>query len=159
MKRTAVEHFEQRALESVARVLMRHLLVPRIYFGAHWPAEGSEERDVVAVDRSGTGDVHVVEVKASWRRALAQANLNRLIQVPANFLWIAFPKPSHYVSYDDESVYVSDGAGRIGVIEVVQMQDETLGANIVLQAERFHVRLDEQVRRFVERTKSDISFR
>lgn len=149
---------EQRALDPVARALLRRLLVPKVYFRAPWP-DASSTADLVAVDRAGTGDVHVVEIKGSARSALSARTVNRLIQVPAHYLWLAFPRPRHPYNYADAALYLADGPGRIGVVEIVPMPGDTLGANIVLPAERFHEHLEDETLRFVRQTKPDISFR
>lgn len=151
-------HLEQRALEPVARALIRRLMVPKVYFRAPWP-DASTVADLVAIDRAGTGDVHVVEIKGSARSALAPRAVDRLIQVPAHYLWLAFPRPRHPPNYADAALYLADGPGRIGILELVSMPGDTLGANLALPAERFHEHLEDETLRFVRSTKPDISFR
>src|ERR1700723_1836751 len=59
------EQEQGRAKNAVADLLSRQLIVPKVFFDAHWPSRKSRV-DVLAVDRSGSGEVHVVEVKR-WR--------------------------------------------------------------------------------------------
>src|ERR1700687_1182099 len=60
------EQQEARAKNAVADFLFRQLIVPKVFFDAPWPNRSSRV-DVLAVDRSGTGEIHVVEVKVGTR--------------------------------------------------------------------------------------------
>lgn len=159
MRRSTSAQLSDRMLEPVAQALMHRLMVPKVYFHASWPRDQKNVVDMVLVDRSGTGDVHLVQVKGSARSALAAGNMNRLIELPANYLWLAFPKPRRPIDYASQALYPEDGAGRIGIIEVVQMEGDTLRANIAWPAERFHERLQDEAAAFVRSHRPDISFR
>ena len=151
----------QRAKDPVSRALIRHLVVPWIYFEAPWPS--SEARvDVLAIDRAGTGDVHVVEIRqraADALRAIAQ-----VMRIPAQFRWVAFFAGSITPAVtlkllNRECLYPADGPGRVGVIEVVRMQGDDLGANIKVTAERFPGSYRPQADAFVAAHEADICFR
>ena len=159
MRRSASAQLQRRMLEPVAHVFTRRLLVPKIYFEARWPRDEEERVDMVVVDRSGTGDVHIVEIQPSARSALAMKTTNRLIQLPANYLWLAFPAPRSRVDYSSAPLYQEDGAGRIGIIEVVERPGDTFGAEVVWPAERFHEQLQDVARTFVKANRPDITFR
>src|SRR5271169_5976479 len=79
------EQLELRARNAVAELLIRNLVVPKIFFEAPWTRQAVP--DVLAIDRGGTGDVHVVEIKAGV--IAAKSVLPQLLHVPANFRWIA----------------------------------------------------------------------
>jgi hypothetical protein len=156
-----LERLEQRAKDAVADCLIRHLVLPNVYFDAAWP--GAENHvDVLAIDRAGSGDVHVVEVKGGSfdpKKTLAQ-----LMEIPAQFRWLAAvknPRQSRWpISGQVPSyLYPSDQTGRIGIIEVVRMSEDELGANIKFKAERFRGNLSQEVERFMSSHRPDIEFR
>ncbi len=51
--------FQADAYEAVARLFIRTLTVPQIFFEAAWP-DSDTHVDVLAIDRAGSGDLHVV---------------------------------------------------------------------------------------------------
>ena len=133
--------------------------------------------DIVAIDRAGTGDVHVVEIKSDLSAALSEG-VSYIKTIPAHYKWVAY-QGAGLMPVDDkgEMALISEmillperGMGRIGVIEVVRMADNilganiklNLGANIKLKAERFKIEkadFENIVAAFVKRTKADIEFK
>src|SRR5690606_13388316 len=89
--------YELRSREPVARTLIRRLVVPRIYFGASWPEDDSPKYDIVAIDRDGQGDAHIVQVRESAVDAFAE--VEHLLSTQAPYRWIAFRRES----VDEES--------------------------------------------------------
>lgn len=157
---TVEQRLEQRAKEPVAACLVRRLTVPRIFFDAPWPS--AEDRvDLLAIDRAGTGDVHVVEIKRRADDALRA--IHSLMGVPAQFRWIAFfndsvtPSQKRNLS-KSKRLFPLETSGRIGVIEVVKMENGELGANKVIAAERFPGTYRQKVKAFVASHEADISF-
>lgn len=131
---------EIRAREGVARCLIRRLLVPRVYFEAEWPEAGGERFDVLVIDRDGVGDPHLVEIREKAADALAIAS--KLMSTPVPYRWLAFlqgteDEASTLALASQAPLYQEGVAGRIGVIEIVRMAGDTLGANVRLVAERF----------------------
>jgi hypothetical protein len=161
---------QERCLEPVARCLMRMLLVPKVYFDRVWPpptGRRSARVDVVAIDRAGTGDVHVVEIKRSLADALVDG-VTAVRDVPAHYRWIAYQGEgllpvglSDVVSLQSEKPLLpKKGMGRIGVIEVVRMGSGDLGANVRLRAERFQPGdIDAAIQTFLRQEKPDIDFK
>ena len=47
-------------------------IVPRVYFEADWPGMANESADVLAIDRDGMGDAHIVEIRKNAADALAK---------------------------------------------------------------------------------------
>lgn len=134
------DHVELRAKEPVARCLLRRLVVPRIYFDAPWPNDDSTPYDVLAIDRDGNGDAHVVQIRRLAADALAQAP--SLLTVGAPFRWIAFlhgteDEKAALTLVSKEPLYPKGSAGRVGVIEILEMTGGDLGANVLVSAERF----------------------
>lgn len=178
---------EDRCLEPVARCLIRTLMVPKIYFEKSFPQiivallagpkRTKRHVDIVAIDRAGTGDVHVVEIKNTLRAALNEG-VNYIKTMPAHYKWVAYQgaglmPEDHEAELEllsERPLLPESGMGRIGVIEVIRMADNilganvklNLGANIKLKAERFKIEkagFENTVAAFVKRTKADIEFK
>jgi hypothetical protein len=134
------DRIELRAQNPVAQCLIRQLIVPRVYYEADWPGFAGGRVDVLAIDRDGVGDVHLVEIRRSAADALAQ--IPRLLSARAPFRWIAFLRGTEDEATvralsSQEILYPADTAGRVGVIEVIEMAGSDLGANVRVKAERF----------------------
>lgn len=134
------DRIELRAQNAVAQCLIRQLVVPRIYFMADWPGMPGVRADVLALDRDGRGDAHLVEIKRNAPDALAM--VPQLLTARAPFRWIAFlrgteDKEAALALVSQESLYPADTPGRVGVIEIVEMAGNDLGANVRIKAERF----------------------
>ena len=151
---------EKRAQHPIAQCLIRRLTVPTIYFEARWPTEDASV-DLLAIDRAGSGDVHVVDIKGSAASALEAAPA--LLRIPAHYRWVAFPQDSLDSATQAkisarEGLFPPEGAGRIGLIEIVRGPGDDLGANIVLTAERFRGFYREKAKAFAETHAADIDF-
>jgi len=161
---------EERCLEPVARCLMRMLLVPKVYFVRAWPPPKGTcltRVDVVAIDRAGTGDIHVVDVEKSLADALADG-VQAIRDVPAHYRWVAYQGEgllsvglqAMLSLQSEEPLLPKKSMGRIGVIEVVRMNGHDLGARIRMKAERFQPGdIDALVQEFQRREKPDIEFK
>jgi hypothetical protein len=154
------ERLEKRARDAVAERLILHLQVPQIYFEAQWGVEG-KHIDILAIDKAGAGDVHVVEIKAGILNP--RTIVKRLMSIPAQFRWMAvFPKRDQKADPAGKApsyLYPLEDMGRIGVIEVVKMPDDSLGANIRFKAERFRGNYSPEVDEFAKKHRPDIEFR
>jgi uncharacterized protein YutE (UPF0331/DUF86 family) len=121
------------AYEAVARALVRTLTVPQIFFEAPWP-EADTHVDVLAIDRAGSGDLHVVEVKTRIDQVTA-STIRRLLRVPAHYRWIACSViGGNKQSIHDLSAKLTKSG--IGLIEVVTMANGELGVNVILKPNR-----------------------
>ena len=153
------DRIELRARDAVASCLIRRLTVPRIYFEAEWPL-AQNRVDVLAIDRDGVGDAHVVEIRRAAPDALASAV--ELLKTSAPFRWIAFLRGT-----EDETtvlglifqkgLYVPSVPGRIGIIEIVETEAD-LGATVRLAAERFPDAVYEVATSFSGSHKANIQF-
>ncbi len=134
------DRIELRAINPIAQCLIRQLVVPRIYFDAEWPGLPGERASVLAIDRDGRGDAHIVALRRDAAAALAM--VPRLLEARAPFRWIAFLRGTEDDAVtaalaSQEILYPPATAGRVGVIEVVEMVGNDLGANVRIKAERF----------------------
>jgi len=155
------EQQESRAKGAVAEFLFRQLIVPKVFFNAHWPDRRSQI-DVMAVDRSGTGEVHVVEVKVGTS-ALAPPNLERamatLMRIPAHFKYLALFGNQNYRPAQ-RTLYAADGMGRVGVILVKENIAGDLGCEYYVRPERFRFPADYGlVDKFTSKQSADIEVR
>ena len=142
------EQQEARAKTAVADFLFRQLIVPKVFFDASWPNR-NHRVDVLAVDRSGSGEIHVVEIKVgSAVLAAAEETIDKLAQVPAHFKYLAVFDNKNY-RLNDRILYAPDGMGRIGVIQVKEDDAGNLSAEFQIRPERF--RLDSSIFKSIDR--------
>lgn len=141
------EQQEARAKNAVADFLSRQLIVPKVFFDAQWPNRSSRV-DVLAVDRSGSGEIHVVEIKVGTALKDIPNVLAHLVEVPAHFKYVALFENRTYRP-DNRALYASDGMGRIGVIQVKEDAAGNLSAEYSVRPERF--KLDSSIFKVVDR--------
>jgi hypothetical protein len=138
---------------------MRQLIVPRIYFEVDWPGMADGRVDVLAIDRDGVGDTHIIEIKRDAADALAW--IPKLFVARAPFRWIAFLRGTEDEQVasslaSQEILFPPNAAGRIGVIEIVEMAGGDLGANVRIKAERFHTPVYDLAAEFIRTHQADI---
>ncbi|HZK82015.1 MAG TPA: hypothetical protein VFC46_13130 [Humisphaera sp.] len=156
---------EVRSKGAIAQVLIKLLYVPTIYFDAAWPSARNRS-DILAIDRAGSGDVHVVAIAKDIDEA--EKALPKLMQIPAQFRWISFPKEQkpdrmrEYKRVNKLPLFPEDGMGRVGVILVAPDEDcdsEGLAAVVAKRAERFPGSYYDEADKFMAKHKADILFR
>lgn len=145
--------FEHHARDAVVRLLSRDLVLPTIYFDTRWPNdENGIPIDIVAFDRAGGGEVHLIEVV--HRIADARQVAARLMHAPGHFKWIAFDstnvEPDDLALLMDEDwLYSTDAMGKIGLIEVFPMQaGRESGARVYSRALTFKTALKRLANQF-----------
>ena len=150
---------ESRAKTAVAELLFHDLIVPKVFVDAPWPVTRSAV-DVMAVERSGAGDVHAVEVKVgSLGPGIVGKAVADLMRVPAHFKYLAIFDNKNYLP-DERSLYANDGMGRIGVIQVKENSSGDLSAEVRIRPERFKFDASfKQVDRFTARHPAYIEIR
>ncbi len=166
-----------RVANAVAELLMRKLIVPKVYFEpkalasfqkattyehAFLPPDSYKAPDVLAIDRAGTGDVHAIHIFPG--PIMGFKNLKSLAEFIQLFL-AAFPAHFKYVAVESEisdfvskqQLFADDGFGRVGVIEIKENPTAPPEARIVIQAERFRVepRWIEKFDNFQKKTHAD----
>lgn len=167
MRAMAAKILVGRGKNAVAQLFTKKLIVPKIFFEAHWPNRTSVV-DVLAVDRSGAGDLHAVQILTNARRI--ESSLTTLKRIPAHFKYLAY-----FSLFDDEilpifdpeaepdqRLYAADGLGRVGTICLYQGDPgDTLIADIQVQPERFRVppALYGDIDKYVQKHPADIAIR
>jgi hypothetical protein len=145
----SLEQQESRVKGAVAEFLFRQLIVPKVFVDAPWP-DAHNRVDVLAVDRSGAGEVHVVEVKVGTQ-ALARIGevVASLMQVPAHFKYLALFDNRNYQP-EIRGLYAPDGMGRVAVIQMSENGRGDMFAQFRVRPERFRFDASfKQVDRFV----------
>ncbi len=143
------EQLQARSKNAVGDFLFRQLVVPKIFFDAHWPNRSSRI-DVLAVDRSGSGEIHAVEVRRAKDLKLeVEGVIARLLGIPAHFRYLALFDNSKNVRPRGDMLYSPDGMGRIGIIEVKEDAMGNLSAEMAVRPERF--KLDSSVFKTIDR--------
>ncbi|MBZ5630401.1 MAG: hypothetical protein LAO06_16195 [Acidobacteriia bacterium] len=130
----SAQQLERRGANAVAELLMRTLIVPKIYFEASWPTRLNKV-DVLAVDRAGAGDIHVVEVKVG--NSELPHSIASVKQVPAHYKYLALLENGSYWPSED-LLYAADGMGRIGLIRIEE-RDNEMQATLFSRPERFRI--------------------
>ena len=142
-----------RAKNAIQGYLVRKLLYPKVYLDANW---GGVPVDVLAIDRTGVGDVHAVRIApvhfqdgpANWQEHVTLAsmvvneNSKPLLGIPGHFRYIAlFNETADLRRFDPPAPLVrlltaADGIGRIGLL-VVDLGDGEPVIKEIVRAERF----------------------
>lgn len=150
---------EWRARDAVSQLLSQRLLLPMIFFEAAW--EPTYRADVLAIDRTGAGDVHVIEIKTTLSSSALRLGVRRLFAAKANYLWLAVVhRLEDAIPLSTISALANPkGMGRIGLIDVVANFSDTLTAKVIVEAERFSGSFYDRADRFVAKTKPDLQFR
>ena len=132
----SVPQREGRLKNAVAEFLQQRLIVPKIFLDAAWP--NWRHIDVLAVDRAGAGDIHVIEVKASVD-AIENATAD-LMSIPAHYKYVASFENADLQRIDESRLYAPDGVGRVGIIAIFERPgDKSLHARILITPERFRL--------------------
>jgi len=153
---TETQRLEQRARDAVAECLIRRLTIPNIYFDVRWP-RGAKEVDILAVDRAGSGDVHVIDV--NHHLSAAVDSVPELLSVPSQFKWTAFYVDTLTAEAEKtlkDRLYAFKGMGRVGVITIARTGADDLGANVSVKAERFPGNFHREVTEFTASVEPDI---
>ncbi len=148
---------EARGKNAVAELLAHRLIVPKVFFDAHWPTRTSRI-DVLAVDRAGSGDIHVVQVRVGIKAAAD--TVAELMQLQAHYKYVALITPGNY-RLQERTLYSEDGLGRIGVILFEEKEHDQLSARINIAPERFRVgpEVIRRIDRFTAKQHADIEIR
>jgi hypothetical protein len=135
-----------RAINAVQEFLVHKLLFPKVYIEADW---NGNRVDVLAIDHSGSGDVHAV------RMFLADYNNEKYIWELRDYVndFKSFQSHYRYVAVVNERPDIrgispeettfrdsiaDDGVGRVGILFVDLCEgDPKLQVRVILRAERF----------------------
>lgn len=143
-----------RAKNAIQEYLIRKLLIPKIYLDADWDGV---HVDVLAIDRAGVGDVHLVRVLPGRPHLVPRQDdeltvfaqdettvgfLEDLKAVPGHFRYVVGlarglgSAEFHVASALLRKTFAPDGVGRVGILLVDLQQDEA-AVKTVLKPERF----------------------
>jgi hypothetical protein len=155
-----------RAINAVAdflRYKSPKLSVPNIYIEPRLPLLSGI--DVLAVDRAGSGDLHIVEIK-DLVNVTSSAQLDRYLEPlkkwPAHFKYIAIPRatnPERFISH--AKLFARNGIGRIGIILLDAAGADLPQVSLFSPAERFVVGQEsmEKIEKALSKRKPDIEVR
>lgn len=140
-----------RAKNAIQDYLTRKLLYPKVYFDADW---GGMHVDVLAIDRTGVGDVHAVELvpwepghsdRHGWSSFLEKRvpeAMRAFAPFPGHFRYVAVvctePKKQRWIPGKPSlnHALAADGVGRIGILYVDVTEQDPL-VQVLLTPERF----------------------
>lgn len=160
-----------RAKNAVLALLASRLAVPRIYLDATW---NDMPVDILAIDRDGVGDVHVVVVfaRASNFDIVYEARrsielIERLNRVPAQFKYVAAVDPTDFCILPPfqlsaevkENSFAPDGLGRIGFLSVIAPEESEAKAELILKPERFRATIASLADEYVQHHAADWEIR
>jgi len=132
----SASQLEGRLKNAAAEFLQQRLIVPKIFLEATWPSY--RRIDLLAVDRAGAGDIHVVEVKAA-PTGIYDA-VSDLMSVPAHYKYVASFGSAALQQIAESRLYASDGIGRVGIITIDErLEDKSLQARLLIAPERFRL--------------------
>ena len=173
--KTAEERQLGRAKNAALAYLERKLSIPKIYINAIWDGH---DVDVLAIDRDGVGDVHVVLLfainvssdTAALFKDLTQAIeplMDRFSIIPAQYKYIAAvnTNPNGLIALFGlphpiaEKSFAPDGIGRIGFLTIDEAPDGELHAKIVFKPERFRAKIAKLADEYVEQHTADWEMR
>ena len=146
-----------RALNEVASLLRRTLRVPNIYLKVGWPKLDRKKLDLMAVDRAGSGDVHVVFIHPDPSAVVSPATLSAIKKMPAHFMYIATLSPTLEIDPCHASYFSRDGIGRVGIIDIQEQEDSSLIAKVIQPPERFLMskEVKDNIWRFTDKYRPD----
>jgi hypothetical protein len=148
-----VQELQQRgrAMNAVQEFLVHKLLFPKVYLDVDW---NGNTVDVLAIDRSGVGDVHAVRF-VNWEVGLGDdhgyssflekavsAEVNSFTGLLRHFVYIAIicaePNKQKWIPSKEikKLSLAADGVGRIGIL-YVDVTEENTEVEVLLKAERF----------------------
>jgi hypothetical protein len=163
-----------RAVNAVAELLRTKLSVPNIYLE---PPSKLITADVLAVDRAGAGDLHAVEIKISHeiplsrqfsleaqRRVIAkplEQAIQQIMKLPAHYRYLGLREDVIPV-VESIDLFSPDGIGRIGIIAIIERDNQPPVAELKITPERFRVageKLQGLESKLLEKVRPDIEVR
>jgi hypothetical protein len=147
-----------RGVNAVAELLRRHLSVPEIYLEPK--ISGVPAVDVLAVDKAGSGDFHIAEVKAIGEllpRTELRKMLNRIKQLPFHYKYLALPSYAanlsepHLRFAEYPELFAESGIGRVGII--------SFDRRILVASSEIDRSSATAIEKFLNKAKPDMSVR
>ena len=157
-----------RAKNAILELFEKRLYVPKIYLDAHW---ADQKADVLAIDRDGIGDVHLVLLAQVSQYAdnpaalpsLVEPVLVRLESLPAQYKYVGLvSRRAPIAGLSDEVVersLAADGLGLVGFISVEIGYGEQPQTSLLLKPERFRARVADMADAYVQQHVPDWELR
>jgi hypothetical protein len=146
-----LQHHLGRAKNAVQSLLIRQLLIPKIYLDTEWDGW---KLDILAIDRAGVGDVHGVRL-VHWESGhrdnhghslflekAVGSEITDFVGFPGHFRYVAIvctePNKQRWMPSKGliNQSLAADGVGRVGLL-YVDVTDRDVAAEILLKPERF----------------------
>ena len=163
-----------RAKNVVLRFLEERLVVPKIYLDADW---AGERVDVLAIDRDGGGDVHMVllllvdlPLNPSGAPALSDVCTDLLLQrfdaVPAQYKYLAAVDDrrqrdavTELAEPLSDRFFSPDGIGRVGLLQVSVPPLDEAGTRLLIKPERFRAKVAKLAEEYLQQHEADWEIR
>lgn len=165
-----------RAMNALQDFMIRKLLIPKVYLDTAW---NGIPVSVLAIDRAGSGDVHVawmeflqpgidINAACSLLNNKLPRSMEEIKTLPSHYRYVALVSDHPYMGNftpRDESMrkwLADDGVGRVGILYVDLSEDDPkLQVRVILRAERFRSSKEivELADRFVAENTANWEFR
>lgn len=164
-----------RARNAILSFLERRLSVPKIYLDAQW---AGTQVEVLAVDRDGVGDVHVVLLFArlssrppvtdvEYEHGQISSLLGRLEQIPAQYKYIAGVDitelgslyPFEVGAELQERSFAPDGLGRVGFFSIEVSRNDEPKVTLMTRPERFRADVGTLIDEYIHEHAADWEIR
>jgi hypothetical protein len=151
-------------------LLDKRLSVPRMYLDVKW--QGNDV-DLLAIDRDGSGDVHVVLAyvrplydslpDTHTDRAKMEEAIEKLSHLNAQYKYILAVAPSaswkplgaHPTNDFKEKTFSPDGLGRVGIALATPDQNGVMAVDLIIFPERFRAFVGPSADDFVKQHPAD----
>ena len=166
-----------RAKNAVLSFLEQRLSIPKIYIDADWDGH---HVDVLAINREGVGDVHVVllyergyfdngllDVESEF--SVTEQLLAELSAIPAQFKYIGVIEPAalwnqrlgppQIYGESRDKLLAPDGLGRVGLLQISINFEEPPSVMMSLAPERFRAKIAKLAGEFLEQHEADWEIR
>ena len=162
-----------RAKNALLPFFEHRLYIPKIYIDATW---NGEQVDLLAIDRDGSGDVHVVlmfprkyfpdgRLDIQAQEQAASALMSKLSSIPANYKYIAGVdvESGYFIAMfllnQLERLFSPDGIGRISLLHIDASSEDEPKVDVRLRPERFRAKIAQLADSYVQQHSADWEIR
>ena len=163
-----------RAKNALLPFFEHRLYIPKMYIDATW---NGAHVDLLAIDRDGSGDVHVVlmfprkyfsdgRLDIEAQEQTASALMIKLASMPANYKYIAGVdvENNHFIAMfllnQMEGLFSPDGMGRISLLHIdASSEEDEPKIDVRLRPERFRAKIAQLADSYVQQHSADWEIR
>ena len=165
-----------RAKNAVLAHFESQLSIPKIYIDAEWDGR---RVDVLAINRDGVGDVHVVlsflrpylfddaAVNVLGQAEIIEELIERFSTIPAQYKYIAAIEPTKIQNANPfglppslmDRFFADDGIGRIGLMLVDALPGGEPVVKLEIKPERFRAKIAKLADEYVQQHEADWEIR